>query len=151
MRAVLAASMLILTPVAASAGICVGTVEECTAALADDPSVSVDLMVNFELNSDRLSESAKRNVLEFWRALNDPGLADATFAVEGHTDATGPEAFNQDLSVRRAEAVIEFLRQQGADVSRFVVRGYGETQPRSEDPFDPINRRVETRLLGNEP
>ena len=149
MRAVLAASMLILTPVAASAGICVGTVEECTAALAD-PAVSVDLMVNFELNSDRLSESAKRNLLEFWRALNDPALADATFAVEGHTDATGPEAYNQDLSVRRAEAVIEFLRQQGADVSRFVVRGYGETQPRSDNPFDAINRRVETRLIGDE-
>jgi outer membrane protein OmpA-like peptidoglycan-associated protein len=126
MRAVLAASMLILTPVAASAGICVGTVEECTAALAD-PAVSVDLMVNFELDSDRLSESAKAHLLEFSRALSDPRLANARFSIEGHTDATGSESLQSALSERRAEAVVRFLREQGIDPSRFVVTGYGQS------------------------
>jgi hypothetical protein len=61
--------------------------------------------------------------------------------------ATGPDEFNQLLSERRADAVVTFLREQGADTSRFVVKGFGDANPRSDDPFDPANRRVETRII----
>jgi peptidoglycan-associated lipoprotein len=169
MRAVLAASMLLLAPMAAVAdevsytseqvveffaqsadlgaerGICIGTAEECGTTTA--PAAGFDLMVNFELNSDELSESAKANLLEFSRALKDPRLVNATFSIEGHTDATGPESYNLQLSERRADAVVRFLREQGADASRFSVKGLGQSDPRSDDPFDPINRRVETRIV----
>jgi len=175
MRAVLAASMLLMVPIGASAGeanytaeqvveffdqsasqsadlgaergICIGTVEECSATQAPAAAPAFDLMVNFELNSDQLSESAKANLREFSRALRDPRLGNATFSIEGHTDATGPATYNQDLSERRAEAVISFLREQGADTSRFVVKGFGQDRPRADDPFDPVNRRVETRIV----
>ena len=171
MRAVLAASMLLLAPIAAAAddrnytaeqvveffaqsadlgaerGICIGTAEECGTATAPAAAAGFDLMVNFELNSDELSEPAKANLLEFSRALEDPRLGNATFAIEGHTDATGPERYNLELSERRADAVVAFLREQGVDASRFVVKGYGQANPRSDDPFDPINRRVETRIV----
>jgi outer membrane protein OmpA-like peptidoglycan-associated protein len=171
MRAVLAASMLLVMPMAASAGevnytaeqvveffaksadlgaergICIGTAEECGASEEPAAAAVFDLMVNFELNSDELSESAKANLLEFSKALADPRLSDASFSIEGHTDATGPESYNQILSERRADAVVTFLREQGADTSRFVVKGFGETSPRADDPFDPINRRVETRII----
>ncbi len=103
--------------------------------------------MTFELNSDRLSEEAKDNLRQFLEAMEDPRLANANFAIEGHTDATGPEPYNQQLSERRAEAVVNFLREQGADTSRFIVKGFGETNPRVEDPYDPVNRRVETRVV----
>jgi outer membrane protein OmpA-like peptidoglycan-associated protein len=131
----------------AERGICIGTAEECGAAEASAPAAAFDLLVNFELNSDELSDTAKANLLEFSRALRDPRLANASFSIEGHTDATGPATYNQDLSERRAEAVVTFLREQGADTSRFVVKGFGQAQPRADDPFDPVNRRVETRIV----
>jgi outer membrane protein OmpA-like peptidoglycan-associated protein len=126
-------------------GICIGTPEECATAII--AAETFDLLVTFELNSDRLSEEAKANLREFLKALEDPRLVKANFAVEGHTDATGPEPYNQELSERRADAVVNFLREQGADPSRFVVKGFGESSPRTEDPFDPVNRRVETRIV----
>ena len=171
MRAVLAASMLLMAPIAATAdernytaeqvveffaqsadlgaerGICIGTAEECGTTTAPAAAAGFDLMVNFELNSDQLSESAKANLLEFSKALKDPRLGSASFSIEGHTDATGPESYNLQLSERRADAVVRFLREQGADASRFTVKGLGEGDPRSGDPFDPVNRRVETRII----
>lgn len=166
MRAVLAASMLLVAPITASAelsytaeqvvdfvaqsadlgaerGICIGTAEECAAPAA----ATFDLMVTFELNSDQLSEQAKANLVEFSKALRDPRLGDVTFSIEGHTDATGEDLYNQHLSERRADAVVTFLRELGADTSRFVVKGFGEDSPRADDPFDPVNRRVETRIV----
>jgi OmpA-OmpF porin, OOP family len=154
MKAALAAALLMMAPIAVSAGdlgpargICIGTAEECSAADILASAATFDLMVNFDLDSDRLSDEAKANLLEFAKELDDPRLADVTIAVEGHTDAIGPESYNQDLSERRAHAVVEFLRERGADVSRFVVRGYGESRPRTDDPYDPVNRRVETRIV----
>ncbi|MGM0644924.1 MAG: OmpA family protein [Thermodesulfobacteriota bacterium] len=61
--------------------------------------------------------------------------------VEGHTDASGDEEYNQKLSQRRAEAVKDVLVQQGVDSRRISTAGYGESQPISSDPAD--NRRVE--------
>jgi outer membrane protein OmpA-like peptidoglycan-associated protein len=169
LRAVLTASMLLIAPLSASAGeatytaeevveffgrvkdlgpergICVGTVEECATAIIE--AETFDLLVTFELNSDRLSDEAKDNLRQFLKAIEDPRLANANFAIEGHTDATGPEPYNQQLSERRAEAVVKFLREQGADTSRFLVKGFGEANPRVEDPYDPVNRRVETRIV----
>jgi outer membrane protein OmpA-like peptidoglycan-associated protein len=128
-------------------GICIGTATQCGSALALAAPQSFYLMVTFELNSDQLSEAAKANLLEFSKALADPRLGAISLSIEGHTDATGPADFNQSLSERRADAVVTFLRQQGADPSRFVVKGFGDANPRSADPFDPANRRVETRII----
>ena len=61
--------------------------------------------------------------------------------VEGHTDASGSEEYNMDLSRRRAQAVKDALVQQGVDPRRVSTVGYGETQPVSSDPA--ANRRVE--------
>lgn len=171
MRAVLAASMLLVMPLAASAGevdytseqvvkflaqsvdlgaergICIGSAVECGSTRALAAPETFDLMVTFELNSDQLSETAKANLLEFSKALADPRLGAISLLIEGHTDATGPADYNQSLSERRAAAVVTFLREQGADPSRFVVKGFGDANPRSDDPFDPANRRVETRII----
>ena len=64
-----------------------------------------------------------------------------TIRVEGHTDASGPEDYNQKLSERRARAVKNALVQQGVEDWRISTVGYGESQPISSDPA--ANRRVE--------
>lgn len=64
------------------------------------------------------------NAVEVLR-LN-PGL---TVEIQGHTDSTGPEAYNQKLSERRAMAVKQELVNQGIDGSRLTTVGYGESRP----------------------
>ena len=71
---------------------------------------------------------------------------DRIVAVEGFTDSVGPDAYNEDLSRRRAEAVREALVQQGIAGSRVVARGYGESYPVASNDTPEgrqRNRRVE--------
>jgi outer membrane protein OmpA-like peptidoglycan-associated protein len=110
-----------------------------------------DLMVNFEFDSDHLTAAAQANLDQFAAALRDPRVKDnlkgEKFAIDGFTDATGTENYNQTLSQRRAAAVVNYLQQHGVDRSALVAKGYGPAKPRAPDPFDPINRRVETHLV----
>ena len=72
-------------------------------------------------------------------------------AVEGHTDSVGSDEFNQALSERRAQAVRDYLVQQGATDSMITFRGLGKTQPiASNDTPDgrQRNRRVELVVSG---
>lgn len=54
---------------------------------------------------------------------------DITVEVQGHTDSEGRDDYNLRLSQERAEAVRQYLTQQGIDGSRMTARGYGETRP----------------------
>jgi outer membrane protein OmpA-like peptidoglycan-associated protein len=119
------------------------------AAAADAPKSSdaYDLLVTFRLGSDELTSQARRNLDEFAIALVSPELSDLTFAVDGHTDARGSESFNLDLSQRRAASVVRYLTSKGIAANRLVPTGYGESRPMRSDPFDPVNRRVETRRI----
>lgn len=128
-------------------GICVGTAQECDTSSPKPASSAFDMLVTFDVDSDALTATAKNNLLEFAKALKDPRLTVARFAVEGHTDASGPEEYNLDLSIRRARAVAGFLIAQGIEPDRFEATGYGETSPRVADPLDSVNRRVETRIM----
>jgi outer membrane protein OmpA-like peptidoglycan-associated protein len=135
----------------AARGICIGTEAECGDGAGTDAAAqavqSYDLLVTFDLNSDSLTVDAKENLDEFAKALQDPTLAAAKFEVDGHTDARGTEDYNLGLSERRAQAVIDYLAGLGIDTSRLTARGFGKSQPRTDDPFDAVNRRVETRLV----
>lgn len=131
----------------ATRGLCIGTEKECPAEPPKAPvKATFDLVVTFDYNSDGLTPMAKRNLDEFARALRDQRLAKAVFMVEGHTDAKGSEDFNLGLSERRANAVVRYLGEQGIDGSHLRAKGYGKLKPRTPDPLDPANRRVETRL-----
>ena len=103
-------------------------------------------MVNFEYNSATLTTPAKENLGEFAKALKDPRLGASSFVVEGYTDARGQDGYNLDLSTRRANAVVEYLTQEGVDTGKLAARGYGKAKPVVADPLSPANRRVETRL-----
>ena len=63
-----------------------------------------------------------------------------TIRVEGHTDSTGPEDYNQLLSEKRAETVKNALVQRAVDPRRINAVGYGELRPISSD--NATNRRV---------
>ena len=70
--------------------------------------------------------------------------------ISGHTDNVGEDAANMDLSLRRAQAVKDFLVKEGCPAALFEVKGYGETKP-AETNDTPEgrakNRRVELRFL----
>ena len=69
--------------------------------------------------------------------------------VYGHTDDTGSDAHNQDLSQRRAVAVATILANQGIDQRRFYIEGKGETDPiasNSNETGRSQNRRVEIQI-----
>jgi outer membrane protein OmpA-like peptidoglycan-associated protein len=65
--------------------------------------------------------------------------------VEGHTDSKGSEAYNQDLSERRAHAVKNALTQKGVDSRRIQTVGFGASQPISSN--DAMNRRVSIVIM----
>ncbi len=129
-----------------SRSICVGTAADCPAPPTQS-ATRFDLLVNFEFNSDKLTQSAKDNLDQFAKALLDPKLKGEKFEIDGHTDATGAEEYNLGLSERRANAVVAYLASQGLDPVNLVAKGFGKTKPRVADPFSPENRRVETHLL----
>ncbi len=129
----------------ATRGICVGTEEEC--GIAGKKPAGFNLRVNFEKNSATLTEDAKLNLTAFAQALKSPSLSVASFSIEGYTDATGSDAYNRALSEKRANSVVAFLSGLGVDGSKLLAKGFGKESPIGEDPFDPANRRVETRLV----
>ena len=79
---------------------------------------------------------------------DNPGVR---VAIDGHTDARGSDAYNQDLSERRAASVREAFDRMGVTRARFQVVGHGEAQPVATNATaagQRQNRRVEVTLLG---
>ena len=85
------------------------------------------------------------------RALSNPDLKGSTFVVAGHTDAAGGEAYNQDLSERRADSIKRYLVDKyGINGSDLVTVGYGKSK--LKDPNQPLaeaNRRVQVVNMEN--
>ncbi len=70
--------------------------------------------------------------------------------VFGHTDSMGRELYNLQLSIRRAEAVSEFLRSRGVALARLTADGRGEAEPIADNATEAgraRNRRVEIIVL----
>lgn len=123
-------------------GICIGTAEECAPAKPK----GMDMRISFELDSSDLTEEAKKTLAIVANAFDDERLKKARFVVEGHTDARGTETYNGNLSEDRAASVKKFLMELGVSEDRLTASGLGETAPRTADPLDPENRRVELRI-----
>jgi outer membrane protein OmpA-like peptidoglycan-associated protein len=71
-------------------------------------------------------------------------------SITGHTDASGSEAGNQELSLKRANAVADHIVNSGIDRSRLLVRGVGSTVPIADDTTRygrSLNRRIEIVLV----
>jgi outer membrane protein OmpA-like peptidoglycan-associated protein len=73
--------------------------------------------------------------------------------VEGHTDSTGSDSYNMDLSKRRAQSVTDYLSSNGISTSRINTNWYGEEQPKFDNTTPegrPKNRRVELAIVASE-
>jgi outer membrane protein OmpA-like peptidoglycan-associated protein len=105
--------------------------------------------ITFAYDSDQLSEQAITQLKPLGEALNSDQLLAFSFKVDGHTDATGSENYNLDLSRRRALRVGQHLHQAyGVKVDRLALNGKGETELYNpQKPADGINRRVEITTL----
>lgn len=69
----------------------------------------------------------------------------------GHTDTTGPDGYNQKLSVKRSEAVKAYLVSKGIEKNRVYTEGKGEAQPVADNKTSAgraKNRRVEVEVVG---
>jgi outer membrane protein OmpA-like peptidoglycan-associated protein len=117
--------------------------EEIATAAKDKPNI--DLEITFDYNSADISQKSLPAVQTLGRALTNPDLKGSTFVVAGHTDAAGGEAFNQDLSERRAEAIKRYLVDKyGITGSDLVTVGYGKSKLKDpSQPFAEANRRVQ--------
>jgi outer membrane protein OmpA-like peptidoglycan-associated protein len=105
----------------------------------------IDLEINFDYNSASISKSSVNAVQQLGEALSDPQLKGSTFVVSGHTDGIGSEAYNQDLSERRADTIKKYLIDNyHLAAGDLVTVGYGKTRLKdTANPADPINRRVQ--------
>jgi outer membrane protein OmpA-like peptidoglycan-associated protein len=94
--------------------------------------------VFFDFDSSTLKPGAYTEIDRVSNVLNS--YPQTTIRVEGHTDSTGSETYNQQLSERRAESVKNAIIQRGIDPRRIQAIGYGKSQPISSD--NASNRRV---------
>jgi outer membrane protein OmpA-like peptidoglycan-associated protein len=111
---------------------------------------AVSLVVLFDYNSFTLSDEAKQKLAPLAQALKSPEMQGLRFKIEGHTDAVGGDAFNQDLSLRRAEAIKNYLTSQ-FDVDSASIEVDGKGKQGLADPKHPdseLNRRVRVVRLG---
>ena len=103
---------------------------------------------NFGFDSAELTREARATLDEQATILERE--SDVRVEIEGHTDSTGPEAYNQGLSERRAKAVEEYLISKGISADRLDTAGYGPSRPVAPNDTKEgraMNRRVEMKVL----
>ena len=115
-------------------------------------SSRVALSVLFALDSDEITPSAVSTLNTLGQALVSRDLASLCIGIEGHTDDIGDEAYNFELSRRRAESVKRFLAETFAiDTNRLMVSGHGESRPlapNNDEKGRQRNRRVQIQAFG---
>ena len=126
-----------------SRSLSLGEREQIATLAKDKPAI--DLEITFDYNSANISRKAAPAVEALGKALSNAGLKGSTFVVAGHTDSIGSEAYNQDLSERRADTIKRTLVEKfGIAGSDLVTVGYGKSKPKdTANPADPANRRVQ--------
>ena len=110
--------------------------------------VTFDSDVLFPLNSSYLTDQAKEELDKLVTLLEE--YPDASLIVDGHTDATGTEEYNQWLSEKRAESVKKYAVDKGLAEGRITTHGYGQTKPIAENKTPEgrqKNRRVEVTIV----
>jgi outer membrane protein OmpA-like peptidoglycan-associated protein len=105
-------------------------------------------LVYFDWNRSDLTEQGAVLVREFADFYRPEEIS--RVVVVGHTDTTGLEAFNRDLSRRRAETVAAELARLGIDPAVISVEARGEREPvvpTADGQLEPLNRRAEIVYL----
>ncbi len=117
---------------------------------AEAPSAA--LYVQFANGSAELTPRAMATLDELGKALSGSALSSYRFRIEGHTDTVGSKDYNQSLSQRRAQAVVEYIEQKySIDSHRLVAVGLGSDHllvPTPDQTPEARNRRVEVVNAG---
>jgi outer membrane protein OmpA-like peptidoglycan-associated protein len=113
--------------------------------------ITFDSGLLFEIDKATLNDKSRTELAKLAVILNK--YPDTNILLEGHTDATGSDEHNLELSRERAQAVANYLSGQQVMATRFTIMGYGESQPiASNDTVDgrTQNRRVEVAIYAND-
>ncbi|MBN1542174.1 OmpA family protein [candidate division KSB1 bacterium] len=113
--------------------------------------ITFDSGLLFDVNKSDLRPQAKTNLESLAKVLNK--YDDTNILVEGDTDSTGTEEYNQKLSERRAQAVTNYLMSLDVAGSRISTVGLGELNPIASNNTEygrQQNRRVEVAIFANE-
>jgi OOP family OmpA-OmpF porin len=104
--------------------------------------------ITFHVGSARLTPEGMKELDKGIKIVTEE-YPSVNIEIAGHTDNTGKAAFNQKLSVQRANAVKAYLIKKGIDASRLTVTGFGDTMPIADNKTTTgrkQNRRVEFKL-----
>ena len=104
--------------------------------------------ITFESNSADLNESSYIELDRVVKLMNDnPGIK---IEISAHTDNVGSNSYNMRLSDRRAQSVVQYLKDANISTERLISKGYGESRPlvpNDTDEHKAMNRRVELKIL----
>jgi OOP family OmpA-OmpF porin len=117
-------------------------------AVSEKVSFSAESLFDFDKAVVKPDGKAALNAL----VDNLKGMNTEAIVTVGHTDSIGTNAYNQKLSLRRAEAVKAYLVSKGVEASRIYVEGKGETQPVASNKTAAgraKNRRVTVEVVGS--
>lgn len=106
---------------------------------------------SFKTGSSSLNRTGKNKLADLARTLTGPNTKISRLLIEGHTDSVGAAAFNQVLSLKRANAVADYLASQGLVRSSMETVGQGESSPIADNKTKSgraQNRRVEITATG---
>ena len=100
--------------------------------------------IQFDYDSAQIRPDSEPVLAELFAGLQAD--ASATIVIEGHTSSEGSDDYNQALSERRAQAVVDDLVRRGLDAGRITALGKGEAEPiapNADEHGRSLNRRVE--------
>ncbi|MFD2562278.1 OmpA family protein [Aquimarina rubra] len=107
--------------------------------------------VYFETNKYNINTKSRENLNKLVNVFKE--YPDTNIIVEGHTDSSGDDAYNMELSKKRANSVTSFLISQGIDKNRLTTYYHGETLPKYDNATAEgraKNRRVEFGVVAND-
>ena len=118
---------------------------ECYEAPPEPMACGTSVYVNFDVNSAVIRPESEPVLSDVYERLTSEGAQ--TVSIVGHTSTEGTTEHNQDLSERRAQAVVDDLVARGFDAASLSAVGMGESQPLirpdNDESARSINRRVE--------
>lgn len=113
--------------------------------------ITFDSGLMFATNQSALNTDTKENLKNLSTTLQK--YEDTNVLIEGHTDNTGTDEYNLELSKKRASSVQDYLVSLGLNYQRLQIAGYGENQPITENDSvegRQANRRVEVAIYAND-
>lgn len=114
-------------------------------------NITIEASVLFDFDSDTLKPEGKQYIEDIRQKYKfyDADSVD----IVGHTDSSGPDAYNQNLSERRASSVKKYLVETGSAAAKITTSGKGESQPANDNSTREgrkKNRRVEITVEATE-